>query len=287
MRLPCRWGAITVGLLVLGGIALNADAFQTPASDEPILEGVDYLYDSAWGDNYDTWGPQNAFDGSFDTTFHSDPGSGWVGLDLGEPRLIGGLGFAPRDPWENEQMEGGYFEAADNPDFEDAVTLYTIDYVPEERTLHTRSFDTVEYQYVRYYSPGGHGTITILEFYEPDIVETPPALSATVEPGGSAELGPVLLHEEFDGQATFQWYFEGDPIEGETDDGLLLDDVTEDDVGTYTVVVSHPDFETTLAEYDISVGLFEATPAAGLAGLAAAGGAIALIGLARIRRKRQ
>jgi len=117
-----------------------------------------------------------------------------------------------------------------------------------------------------------------------DGVDAAPAPNVFVAPGGDTELGPVLIHEDFEDEVEFQWYFEGDPLEGEIDAGLLLDDVTEDDAGTYTVVVSHDDFEE---EFEIELSIREVhAPAAGLAGLTAAGGAMALMGLARIRRKR-
>jgi len=121
-----------------------------------------------------------------------------------------------------------------------------------------------------------------------DPIDAAPDPRVFVAPDDSTELGPVLVHEDFEEEASFQWYLNGEELEDETGDGMFIDDATEDHAGTYTVVVSHPDFEDPLAEFDIEVRVEEVqAPAAGLVGLAAAGGAIALAGLARMRRKRR
>jgi len=131
-----------------------------------------------------------------------------------------------------------------------------------------------------------HGVIIGGADWVVPFVEMVPSTRVTVTPGGDAELGPVLVHEEFEDEVEFQWYFEDEPLEGEIDAGLLLDDVTEDNAGTYTVVLDHHDLGVP-QEFEIELSVREVhAPAAGLAGLTAAGGAIALMGLARIRRKR-
>ncbi|MFP4193100.1 MAG: right-handed parallel beta-helix repeat-containing protein [Candidatus Hydrogenedentota bacterium] len=118
-------------------------------------------------------------------------------------------------------------------------------------------------------------------------IEVAPDTRVFVEPEGSTQLGPVLLREEFEEDATFQWLFEGEELEDETGDGLSIDEATVEQAGTYTVMVDHPDLDAP-QEFDIELRVEEVqAPAAGLLGLTAAGGAIALAGWARTRRKRQ
>ncbi len=141
---------------------------------------------------------------------------------------------------------------------------------------------------------GNNGTITGAEWVEVDalpfthqIVEMPPSPRVSISPGGSGELGPVLLHEDYEADATFQWYFDGEELDGETSAGLFIDDALVEQAGTYTVVVNHPDLDQPV-EFDILVRVFEAqAPAAGLAGLAAAGGLLVFSGAASVRRKRR
>ena len=118
------------------------------------------------------------------------------------------------------------------------------------------------------------------------IVDVPPSTSVIIAPGGSATLGPVLLHEDYEADATYEWFFEGDLLEGETGDGLFIEDATAEQSGTYTVVVRHPDHEDPIAEFDIEVRVFESqAPAAGVLGLGALAGALALLGGVRRMRK--
>ena len=121
----------------------------------------------------------------------------------------------------------------------------------------------------------------------PQIVETAPLSQVIVSPGGSGELGPVLLFGEYEADATFQWFKNGDELAGQTGPGLLIDNANiQDHAGTYTVRVNHPDLDEPL-EFDVVVRVTEAgVPAAGVAGLLAAGGLIALAGAVRSRRQR-
>ncbi len=121
----------------------------------------------------------------------------------------------------------------------------------------------------------------------PLIVESAPLSQVIVSPGGSGELGPVLLFGDYEADATFQWFKNGDELAGQTGPGLLIDNANIDDhAGTYTVRVSHPSLDEPL-EFDVVVRVTEAgVPAAGVAGLLAAGGLIVLAGVARTGRKR-
>ena len=121
------------------------------------------------------------------------------------------------------------------------------------------------------------------------VVDVEPDPTITVAPDGETELGPVLLHEDYEDDATFQWYFEGEELEGETGSGLFIDAATVEQAGIYTVIVNHPDFDDPIAEYDIELRVQEVhAPAAGVLGLGVLAGALALAGGAAhsIRRMR-
>ncbi|MFP4193108.1 MAG: LamG domain-containing protein [Candidatus Hydrogenedentota bacterium] len=98
-------------------------------------------------------------------------------------------------------------------------------------------------------------------------IEVAPDPRVFVAPEGSTEFGPVQLHEDYEEEATFQWYFEDEELEGETGDGFFIDETTVEQAGTYTVVVNHPDFEIP-QEFDIELRVEEVqAPAAGVLGL--------------------
>ncbi len=124
----------------------------------------------------------------------------------------------------------------------------------------------------------------------PLIVETAPPTHTNIAPGGSGELGPVLLFGDYEADATFQWFKDGVELEGQTGAGLMIDNATiEEHAGTYTVRVSHPLLDTPL-EYNIQVRIAEAgVPAAGGMGLGILAGTLALLGGAAhgIRRMRK
>ncbi|MDR2849470.1 MAG: discoidin domain-containing protein, partial [Verrucomicrobiota bacterium] len=108
------------------------------------------------------------YDGNI-TTFFDGPAASsgndlWSGLDLGEPRTVTGVRFLPRTTY-NTRMTGGRFEAADNPDFTGAATLYTIPAAPPYNAMTEATFPPQTCRYVRYCSPnGGYGNALEIEF---------------------------------------------------------------------------------------------------------------------------
>ncbi len=58
-----------------------------------------------------------------------------------------------------------------------------------------------------------------------------------VQPGQDAVLGPVMLHEP-EGEVTYQWYFNGEPIADAEEPSLTIQDVTTDHLGVYYVKVN-------------------------------------------------
>ena len=80
------------------------------------------------GDNV----PANVFDGDYDTYYASQERSyTWVGLDLGEPYVIGKICYAPRTGYTSRMLLG-VFEGANEPDFSDAIPFHIIDKEPPE-----------------------------------------------------------------------------------------------------------------------------------------------------------
>ncbi len=102
--------------------------------------------------------------------------------------------------------------------------------------------------------------------------------------GQTITLGPVELADP-EGQVTYQWYVNDEPIDGATESSLILSDISAADEGEYHVVVDDDRDATPIESNRITVQVWESVPAAGLMGLFAAGGALAFVGLARIRRR--
>lgn len=110
-----------------------------------------------------------AFDGDLNTYFATYERSyTWVGLDLGEPHVITGIGWAPpsRSNAANRVLLG-VFEGANSPDFMDALPLHII---TEPGTAKNMSYANVScskgFRYVRYVGPSDmRCNIGELEFY--------------------------------------------------------------------------------------------------------------------------
>ena len=86
------------------------------------------------------------------------------------------------------------------------------------------------------------------------LVESPPEDLLTVGEGGEVTLGPVGIPDYFADDVEYEWYFEkGTANEEFLGDGpvYVITNSSRDHEGTYTVVVSHPDFPS--EEFDIEV----------------------------------
>ena len=113
------------------------------------------------------WNTNTFFDGP-------DASGDWVGLDLGSSlkATLVSVGYCPRpdsgSPSFSSRMVGGIFQGANQPDFSDAVNLFTINNAPPQATitLQTISNPTI-FRYVRYVSgPGGFCDVAELEFFQ-------------------------------------------------------------------------------------------------------------------------
>jgi fibronectin type 3 domain-containing protein len=122
----------------------------------------------SWGNSGNTI--TNVFDNNLNTFFDApDPGNGdWVGLYFGASvsNAIALINYCPRSGYES-RMVGGIFQGANQADFSDAVTLYTVTAQPPSGVFTSVSLtNTSAFRYVRYLSPnGGYGNVAELEFY--------------------------------------------------------------------------------------------------------------------------
>ena len=98
-----------------------------------------------------------AFDGDLNTFFASyERSRTWVGLDLGEPHVITGVGWATRNEptYGPKRVQLALFEGANRPDFLDAVPLYIITEQSTVGTLHQAPVEVSRgFRYVRYVGP--------------------------------------------------------------------------------------------------------------------------------------
>lgn len=110
-----------------------------------------------------------ALDGNLGTYFDATVGTGaWVGWDLGETQRanVAKVRFAPRSGYPG-RMTGGMFQGANNADFSDATTLYTVVGSPTVGSLTEKeAFNFKEFRYLRYLSPAdGWGNVAEVEFW--------------------------------------------------------------------------------------------------------------------------
>ena len=111
-----------------------------------------------------------ALDGNPDTFFDAPTNYAWVGIDLGPnpPRRVCKILYMPRSGYAS-RMLGGVFQGANQPDFSDAVALYTLTDTPPDGTM-TAQFptNTTAFRYLRYQAPvNGYGNIAELNSTAP------------------------------------------------------------------------------------------------------------------------
>jgi fibronectin type 3 domain-containing protein len=111
----------------------------------------------------------NVFDNNLNTFFDGPTGNGcWVGLDfgVGASNLITQINYCPRSGFES-RMVGGIFQGANQSNFSDAVTLFTVTAQPPAGAFTSVNItNTAAFRYVRYLSPNnGWGNVAELEFY--------------------------------------------------------------------------------------------------------------------------
>ncbi|MEI8037968.1 MAG: glycoside hydrolase family 2 TIM barrel-domain containing protein [Verrucomicrobiota bacterium] len=108
-----------------------------------------------------------AMDGRPDTFFDApDSGVAWVGLDFGRSARLARIRFRPRLEL-SDRMLGGQFQIANQADFSDATTVFTIATPPAQGHMTEQPIANAKpCRYVRYLAPkSSSGNVAEIEFY--------------------------------------------------------------------------------------------------------------------------
>ncbi|HUZ07004.1 MAG TPA: hypothetical protein VMV89_05895, partial [Candidatus Paceibacterota bacterium] len=163
--------------------AVNADGESANSGEAtvsfPKLTGAIIGTPGSWNNSGNTI--TNVFDNNLGTFFDGPTGNGcWVGLDfgVGVSNVITQVNYCPRSGFESRMVDG-IFQGANQSDFSDAVTFYTVAAQPPSGTFTSVSVtNTSAFRYVRYLSPnGGYGNVAELQFYGCQLsIPSPPPL---------------------------------------------------------------------------------------------------------------
>jgi hypothetical protein len=169
---------------ILANWAVNAVAITqaTPPSEPGLVNCTNQLHGTIIGTSGSWSGSGNTiakvFDGNLNTYFDGPDNSGdWVGLDFGAgvSNVIGQINYWPRPGWPS-RMLGGYFQGANNAQFLNAVTLFTIATAPPDGGIVTSQTitNTTAFRYVRYVGPAnGSCNVAELQFFAPNPAFSP------------------------------------------------------------------------------------------------------------------
>ena len=132
----------------------------------PKLNGAIIGTAGSWGNSGNTI--TNVFDNNLNTFFDAPTGNGcWAGLDfgVGVSNVIMQVNYCPRSGFES-RMVGGIFQGANQTNFSDAVTLFTVSSQPSSGVFTSVSIaNAAAFRYVRFLSPdNGFGNVAELEF---------------------------------------------------------------------------------------------------------------------------
>ncbi len=158
--------------------------FYSPGPHNNKLTGTVIGTSGSWNNDGNTI--TNAVDGDLTTFFDGPTNTGnWVGLDLGAAVPVANIRFFPR-PGYAYRMNGGIFQGANQPDFSDAVNLWTLTQAPPESTFTAQVItNPTPFRYLRYLAPpGSYGDVTEVQFFGPATgtlagPPTPTGLAAT------------------------------------------------------------------------------------------------------------
>jgi hypothetical protein len=141
--------------------------------------------------NNPAWDKFKVFDGDLTSFYDAANASGdWAGLDMGSPKQITRIKYAPRSPWPS-RMVGGQFQGSNTADFSSGVvTFFTVPSAPPTGVLsQVMVNNTGTYRYVRYIGPtDGWCNVAEVEFYTEAAPAPPTGLAATVEANGHIRL---------------------------------------------------------------------------------------------------
>jgi hypothetical protein len=107
----------------------------------------------------------NAFDTNEGTSFMAREVNGWIGLDLNAEYALRKVKIYPM-PDRNQQFTGARFEGANNPEFNDAVTLYSVTQAPSAGTYNEYEISSPQkFRYIRCFNPDHRCSIAEMELY--------------------------------------------------------------------------------------------------------------------------
>jgi fibronectin type 3 domain-containing protein len=173
----------------------SANSVQASAALLPKLTGTIIGTAGSWNNAGNT--KEKVFDNNLNTYFDGPTANGvWAGLDFGAgpSNVIGVIKYCPRATFAS-RMVGGVLQGANDPDFTNATTLFTITAAPAYNVLTPQTVSvTTAFRYVRYLSPNnGYGNVAEVEFYGRAVLPPPPA----------APVG--LIATAGDAQVTLSW----------------------------------------------------------------------------------
>ena len=114
----------------------------------------------------------NAFDTNESTAFMAKEVNGWVGLDLNAQYSITKVRIYPM-PDRVQQLVGSKIQGADNPDFNNPVTLFTVTEAPVAGQYITYDItNTQTFRYVRCFNADHRCSVAELEFYTAENAQT-------------------------------------------------------------------------------------------------------------------
>lgn len=189
---------------------------ESPTSLEitgtPSINGVGKLAGTVIGT---VSSPGNAFDGNLTTVTGS---SGWVGLDLGSPKVVTEIIYTPLAQNEESYITGGQFQGATDAGFTTPVTLYTITSTKVGAStpiaIPVAIFNSTPFRYVRFYN--GTNNSTIAEMQVIGVVGSSITSGTAyhllcqksglaLDNGGTTTLGAATIQSAVDGDASQNW----------------------------------------------------------------------------------
>lgn len=141
-----------------------------------------------------------AFDGNLDTFFDApqNNATAWVGIDLGDAKVITQIKYAPRAEFP-ERMVGGRFQGSNSPTFRgDQTELFSVAAEPAKGKLTSQEIrNTKAFRYVRYVGPdGGSCNVAEIEVWGKDAGSQPTPPPSTPAPSTPAPAPKAAIAKE-------------------------------------------------------------------------------------------
>lgn len=153
----------------------SANSAQVSATPQPKLTGLVIGTPGSWSGSGNTI--DKVFDGNLGTYYDAVNATGdWAGVDVGSPRVVTQIKYAPRSGFAG-RMVGGQFQGANVADFSSGVvTLFTVTTAPTADVLTTQAINNPNaFRYLRYLGPAnGFCNVAEVEFWSGATGNPPP-----------------------------------------------------------------------------------------------------------------